>query len=206
MFEAASLECVRGDRVLFSNVSFGLREGELIYLKGVNGSGKTSLLRMLCGLVAPQSGEVLWKGKNIRGLGEAFNAELTYIGHRTGIKADLTAVENLMFSCRFAGQPIEEDQAWEVLGDIGLQGREDLPTKVLSQGQQRRVALARLMVTRSPLWILDEPFVALDAKAVEMLQGILVKHIDQGGMIVLTTHQQVPVSDGASHSLQLGAA
>ncbi len=204
MLEAEGLVCERGDRILFANVGFRLNAGELLHVKGVNGSGKTSLLRMLCGLVAPAAGEIRWRGENIRKQKEEYNRELLYIGHQAGIKAELTALENLKLSCALNDAGIDDDQAWRALGDIGLGGREELPSKVLSQGQQRRVALARMLVSRAPLWILDEPFTALDVKAVAQLEQVLGAHLQQGGYIVLTTHQNFTLSQGRLRMLHLG--
>jgi len=204
MLEAKGVACERGDRILFTNVGFQLSAGELLHVKGVNGSGKTSLLRMLCGLVAPAAGEIRWRGENIRKQKEEYNRELLYIGHQAGIKAELTALENLKLSCALNNAWIDDDQAWQALGEIGLRGREELPSKVLSQGQQRRVALARMLVSRAPLWILDEPFTALDVKAVAQLEQVLGAHLQQGGYIVLTTHQDFTLRQGRLRMLQLG--
>ena len=203
MLETAQLQCIRGDRILFRDLSFSVTEREMLYVRGENGSGKTSLLRILCGLMAPAEGEIRWNGENVKMLGEEFNKDLLYLGHRLGIKADLTAVENLKVNSSLAGHPITDDEAWDALGEIGLKGREDLPTKVLSQGQQRRVALARLLVSKSKLWILDEPFTALDVKAVAQLQDILAGHLEKDGIIILTTHQDFSVSTGTPRELSM---
>jgi len=203
MLETANLSCVRGDRVLFEELSFSLQEGELVHIVGPNGAGKTSLIRMMCGLVAPAAGEVRWRGENIRKQKEEFNSDLLYLGHHLGVKAELTALENLRMSCALANHALDEDVAWRALDEIGLRGREDLPTKVLSQGQQRRVALARLLVSQAKLWILDEPFTALDVKAVAQLEGVLGRHLAQGGMIVLTTHQTFSLPQGTMRKLVL---
>lgn len=204
MLTVEQLVCYRGDRLLFENLSFDLAEGELLYVKGVNGSGKTTLLRMLCGLVAKEQGEIRWQGETIKQLAEDYLRQTLYIGHLPGIKAELTALENLRISSALNGCEINEDKALDALQAIGLAGREDLPTKVLSQGQKRRVALARLLITDAKLWILDEPFVALDVAAVAMLQGVLAEHLAQGGLIVLTTHQEFNVAKGAVKYLHLG--
>ena len=155
-----ALSCVRGDRTLFCDLAFDLEAGELLHLKGENGSGKTTLLRALAGLLLPESGEIRWHGENIRRLREEYSRHLLYLGHLNGIKGDLTAVENLRIAAVLDGFRLTESRAWEVLGEIGLRGHEDLPSKHLSQGQKRRVALARLLVNRASLWILDEPFTA----------------------------------------------
>jgi len=204
MLEVVNLQCTRGDRRLFSGIAFELAPGELLHLHGHNGSGKTTLMRALCGLVTPTEGEVRWKGEPIRRQRDGFHAELLYLGHKNGIKDDLTGVENLRTACRLAGISISEKEAWEVLERMGLRGHEDLPSRVLSQGQQKRVALARLLVSRAPLWLLDEPFVGLDAAAVELLQSVIRGHVEKGGMVVLTTHQEVALTSGRVKRLRLG--
>ena len=204
MLEVTDLECIRGDRRLFKELNFSLDAGELLYLHGHNGSGKTTLLRSICGLIAPSAGEVRWKGRNIRRQRDEFASEVVYIGHKNGIKDDLTGTENLRIACVLDGHHISSDQAWDALERIGLRGHEDLPTRVLSQGQKRRVALARLLVSHSPLWILDEPFTALDKAAVALLQSVIRDHVGNGGMVILTTHQEVELTSGQVKRLQLG--
>lgn len=204
MLEVIDLECTRGDRRLFSGLSFELGEGELLHLHGHNGSGKTTLMRTVCGLITPTGGEVHWAGENVRRLRDEFARELVYIGHKNAIKADLTGTENLQIACRLDGLPVTEKQAWDALERIGLRGHEDLPARVLSQGQQKRVALARLLLNPSPLWILDEPFTALDKAAVTLLQSVIQSHVDAGGMVMLTTHQEVALTSGQVKQLRLG--
>ena len=204
MLEVTNLECIRGDRRLFKELEFSLSSGELLYLHGHNGSGKTTLLRAICGLIAPTDGEVRWHDQNIRQQRDAFAADVVYIGHKNGIKDDLTGVENLRIACKLDGLSITEQEAWQALETIGLCGHEDLPTRVLSQGQKRRVSLARLLVNKSPLWVLDEPFTALDKAAVKLLQSVIREHISAGGMVMLTTHQEVELTTGQVKRLQLG--
>jgi len=204
MLEVVDLECVRGDRRLFSGLEFSLAPGELLYLYGHNGSGKTTLMRCVCGLIRPAEGEIRWQGKAIRKLGEEFTREVVHIGHKNGIKDDLTAVENLRISCTLDGVRVSERQAWDALERMGLRGHEDLPTQVLSQGQKRRVAMARLLLHDASLWVLDEPFTALDKAAVDYLQSIIRQHIENGGMAILTTHQEVELTRGKVKQLQLG--
>ena len=165
MLEADNLECVRGERRLFAGLGFKLEAGELLYLQGKNGAGKTSLLRMLIGLLPQEAGEIRWKGQSIRSAGEDFRADLCYLGHLNAIKEELTPLENLLAAARLADEELSEDDALDALEQVGLAGREDLACKYLSQGQKRRVALARLVKERRPLWVLDEPFVALDVAA-----------------------------------------
>lgn len=204
MLQVNNLECTRGDRRLFGEVAFTLEKGELLHLHGHNGSGKTTLLRAVCGLIIPTAGEVTWNGGNIRKLRDEFFQELIYLGHKNGNKDDLTGVENLLVACRLDGLKIAEQQAWDALESIGLRGHEDLPVRVLSQGQQKRVALARLLVNKAPLWILDEPFVGLDTAAVDLLQSVIQQHVASGGMVILTTHQEVAITEGRVKKLRLG--
>lgn len=205
MLEADNLECIRGERRLFHGVGFRLDAGELLFLQGKNGAGKTSLLRMLCGLSQPESGEIRWKGQSIRKLSDDFRADLCYLGHLNAIKEELTPLENLLASARLAGETLSEDDALDALEQVGLMGREDLACRYLSQGQKRRVALARLVKERRPLWILDEPFVALDVNAVAWLAGIIGAHLQRGGLAVMTTHQPVDIPAGCVRELRLGA-
>lgn len=203
MLEVLDLECVRGERSLFSGLGFRLEAGELLYLQGKNGAGKTSLLRMLIGLLPPETGEIRWNGEPIRALADEYRADLCYLGHLNAIKEELTPLENLLAAARLADDNLSEDDALDALEQVGLAGREDLACKYLSQGQKRRVALARLVVNRRPLWVLDEPFVALDVTAVDWLAGIISAHLQRGGLAVMTTHQPVNIPAGAIKELRL---
>ncbi|MDR0673434.1 MAG: cytochrome c biogenesis heme-transporting ATPase CcmA [Zoogloeaceae bacterium] len=205
MLSVLNLECLRGERRLFRNIGFALAAGELLFLEGKNGAGKTTLLRMLCGLTPPNAGEIRWQGEAIRRLGGDFYGQLCYLGHQNAIKEDLTPLENLCASTRLADEPIDEGAALAALEQVGLTGREDLPCRYLSQGQKRRVALARLARERRPLWILDEPFVALDAQAVAWLSGVIGAHLARGGLTVMTTHQAVEIPAASTRRLRLGA-
>lgn len=203
MLQGINLACVRGDRELFRDVNFSLEAGGLMQVRGPNGSGKTSLLRMLCGLSNPAAGEIRWNDTSIRVLDGEYYGAMTYIGHLSGTKDDLTVIENLRISSALAGFDIDADQAKEALDHIGLRGREALPVKVLSQGQRRRVALARLLVCKTPLWILDEPLVALDVAAVKLIQELLERHLREGGMVVMTTHQEIDITATSTTQLHL---
>lgn len=203
MLQGINLACVRGDRELFRDINFSLEAGGLMQVRGPNGSGKTSLLRMLCGLSNPAAGEILWNGAEIRSLNGDYFSVMTYIGHLSGTKDDLTVIENLRISSALAGFEINDTQASEALEYIGLGGREILPVKVLSQGQRRRVALARLLACKTSLWILDEPLVALDVLAVKLIQGLLEQHLKQGGMVVMTTHQEIDLIAASTTQLHL---
>ncbi len=203
MLEADNLECVRGERRLFAGLGFQLEAGELLYLQGRNGAGKTSLLRMIIGLLPPEAGEIRWKGQSIRCNSEDFRADLCYLGHLNAIKEELTPLENLLASAHLADEALSEDDALDALEQVGLAGREDLACKYLSQGQKRRVALARLVKERRPLWVLDEPFVALDVAAVDWLASIISGHLQRGGLAVMTTHQLVAIPAGTVRELKL---
>jgi heme exporter protein A len=162
-------------------------------VQGVNGSGKTSLLRSLCGFLMPDEGDIVWRGESIRDLDEEYYAELLYLGHLNAIKDELSALENLLISAGLSGVELEEKEAMAALRRMGLRGREMLPTKVLSQGQRRRVALARLLVSDAKLWILDEPLTALDVGAVALIQELIAEHLARQGMVIFTTHQPLHV-------------
>jgi len=195
MLGAIDLECVRGERTLFSGIRFLLAPGALLRVTGANGRGKTTLLRALCGLLLPAAGEVRWKGEDIRTLREEYWSDLLYVGHANALKDDLTAEENLAFACGIAGRPVPRQGIQAALARFGLAGREQLPVRALSQGQRRRAALARLAVAEAqPLWILDEPFAALDAAGVELVLSLAGEHLARGGMVVLTTHQDARVA------------
>lgn len=193
MLEARQLACMRGDRLLFSKIDLHLEAGGLLHVRGPNGSGKSSLLRMLCGLILPEAGDITWQGQNIR-KNEDYFRSLTYLGHQNGIKEELSAIENLRITCGLAGFGIDEGTAFDALERIGLEGREALPAKVLSQGQRRRVMLARLLVAETPLWILDEPLVALDTDAIGFMRSLFELHLEKGGMMILTTHQELEIA------------
>jgi len=188
--DAHNLQCIRDDRVLFSRLSFSVRPGEVVQIEGHNGSGKTSLLRILCGLLLPSQGEVLWCGQPVDRVRADFLAELSYLGHHNGIKGELSALENLHFAATLSPRRADTDP-YGILARFTLRGFEDVPCRTLSAGQNRRVGLARLLMTRSLLWVLDEPFSALDRRGMRDLEAIFEEHVGNGGMIVLTTHHPI---------------
>ena len=205
MLIARNLTCLRGDRLLFKKVGFELSAGGLMYVLGENGSGKSSLLRLLCGLLTPEDGEVFWDGKSIKNDPENYQSNLTYIGHLNGLKDDLTALENLQFSARLAANVVNDAVVLSALTAIGVARCANLPVGVLSQGQKRRVALARLWLSSSQLWILDEPFAALDTASVAILAEQLNQHMAKGGMAIITTHQDVDIQAQSIQNLRLSA-
>ena len=197
--QAQQLACQRGERLLFSALDFTLHPGQALRVAGANGSGKTSLLRMLCGLSCPADGAVLWCGQDVRSLREQYGAQLIYLGHANGVKDDLCAWENVVAGAALSGHPVSAADALAALFALGLGPAAWLPTRALSQGQRKRVALARLQAGAGQrLWILDEPFTALDQSAVDALCMALELHLERGGMLVYTTHQEI-VLGGARH-------
>lgn len=192
MLETVDLECQRGDRLLFTRLALRVEPGVCLHLAGENGAGKTSLLRILCGLLAPTEGSVRWNGEDIRRLREAFWDELAYVGHLNGVKDDLSPAENVRIAAAIAGWAADADSVAHALRAVGLAGFEDQPARTLSQGQRRRIALARLhCAARARLWILDEPFTALDVRGVASLTALIGAHLERGGLCVVTTHQEV---------------
>ncbi len=204
MFQTVALSGSRGERQLFSDVSVTVKPGTLLAVTGENGSGKTSFLRMLCGLLSPDAGTILWQGKDIYQLKELYSAQLTYVGHLNGIKDELTPVENLKVSASLAGDENSGAVVQQALEAVGLDPRAHrLSTRVLSQGQKRRVALARLWLSTRPLWLLDEPFASLDTAATSSLTQRLQAHLRHGGMVVVATHQEIALPTDSVQYLRL---
>ncbi|MBB2455260.1 cytochrome c biogenesis heme-transporting ATPase CcmA [Escherichia coli] len=199
MLEARELLCERDERTLFSGLSFTLNAGEWVQITGSNGAGKTTLLRLLTGLSRPDAGEVLWQGQPLHQVRDSYHQNLLWIGHQPGIKTRLTALENLHFYHRDG----DTAQCLEALAQAGLAGFEDIPVNQLSAGQQRRVALARLWLTRATLWILDEPFTAIDVNGVDRLTQRMAQHTEHGGIVILTTHQPLNVAESKIRRISL---
>lgn len=201
--QAVDLACERDWRMLFEHLHLQVAAGDMLQISGPNGSGKTSLLRLLAGLMQPTHGQVLLKGKPLAQQGSELARSLVWIGHAAGIKDLLTPEENLTWLCALH-RPATRDAIWQALAAVGLRGFEDVPCHTLSAGQQRRVALARLYLDSPPLWILDEPFTALDKQGVAQLEAHLAQHCEQGGMVVLTTHHTLERTPSGYCDLNLG--
>jgi len=191
--EAREITCVRGERELFSGLSLQVLPGQCLHIRGENGVGKTSLLRLLTGLTFPESGEILWSGRSIKKDASEYHSQLLFLGHRDALKEDLSALENLRMYAAIDGITLSEQDAFGSLWRFGLKGREDLPVNCLSAGQNKRVLMARMLTRRAQVWILDEPFNALDTHAVVELQGLIAEHLENGGLAVLTSHQPLVI-------------
>jgi heme exporter protein A len=189
--EVSGLTCVRNEAVLFCDLSFSAGAGEMVHVSGPNGSGKTSLLRILCGLGLPESGQVRWRGQEIRTDRAAFATDVRHVGHANGIKLDLTASENLAFGAHIHGAGTVCSVA-EALAAVGLSGRGDVIARHMSAGQRRRLALARLVQSPGRLWILDEPFTSLDAGGRDMAMALIAGHVRRGGVAVVAAHDLPP--------------
>ncbi|MEM7290886.1 MAG: cytochrome c biogenesis heme-transporting ATPase CcmA [Pseudomonadota bacterium] len=201
MRQARSLYCERDDRVLFEALNFELREGQVVQVKGNNGTGKTTLLRMLCGLNDSYEGEIEWYGRPIKHQREEFASALLYIGHRAGVSKVLTPLENLRWSCGIQ-RTVSDEQIMHALRAVGLRGFEESQCYTLSAGQQQRVSLARLLICQSKLWVLDEPFTTLDVDGVALLEQLIVAHAEAGGSVLVTTHH--PLAIAGLQTLVLG--
>ena len=201
--ETVDLACERDWRLLFERLNVRVQPGDMLQVSGPNGSGKTSLLRLLSGLMHPSAGDVLIKGESIQQQRGELARNLLWLGHAAGIKGLLTAEENLSWLAALH-HGASREQIWQALADVGLKGFEDVPCHTLSAGQQRRVALARLYLDAPALWILDEPFTALDKQAVTQLERHLAQHCEQGGMVILTTHHHLQDRPATFRELDLG--
>jgi heme exporter protein A len=192
LLHAKKLTCIREDRLLFDELDFFVNPGDIIQIEGENGSGKTSLLRILAGLSQPYSGDVLYKNENINDVEEEYKEDLLFLGHLVGIKGEMTSIENLSFYFTMHG--LDPERAESSLEHVNLYGFEDALASHLSAGQHRRIALARLLQSQSSLWILDEPFSAIDKAGVKKLEGLFLQHAKNGGAVILTTHQDLSIA------------
>jgi len=207
LLEVSALAAARGDRVLFAGLDFSVPAGGLLQVTGRNGTGKTTLLRVLARLARPEAGVARWKGTPVDELGDEYFADLCYLGHAPAIKDDLTARENLAISAGIAGVTVDAAAIDAALAEVGLTGREMLPGRVLSQGQRRRVALAQLYLGNRKLWLLDEPLAALDTEAADAFIARLGRHLHGGGVAVVATHHAIePAAPATLHQLRLGGA
>jgi heme exporter protein A len=204
MLKINQLACQRGDRLLFADLNLELNSGELLYVEGANGAGKTTLLRTLARLFTPLEGAIFWQGEAVSELGEEYHRQFLHIGHRPAVKDSLTASENLRYALQLAGRASDRATLDGALATMGLDGYQDQPARALSFGQRRRIILAQLLLTRAPLWLLDEPFNALDVRAVTQLSDIIRAHLANGGMVVLTTHQPIAWGETPVRTLRLG--
>ncbi len=198
---ATAVSCRRGSRALFAGVEFSLRPGQWLHVRGANGSGKTSLLRLLGGLARPDTGTIAWNGVDLARAGEDYRDALAYFGHRHAVKDDLSALENLRLAAALDGRAMSLRAGLAALWRVGLRGRESLPVRVLSQGQRRRALLARVLSRDATVWILDEPFAALDTDGVDMVCSLVRDHLRRGGSAVLTSHQAISLQGGSSVDL-----
>lgn len=203
MLEALDLVGIRGEHRLFDHLTFRIAPGECLLVQGENGSGKTTLLRSLAGFATPDAGRVLWKGKPLRNQWSEYQRELVYSGHGIGLKEDLNALDNLLSAAAIAGEPLTPERVESALDDVGLTEHRHLPVRMLSQGQKRRASLARLLLYKRKLWILDEPSTALDKFGARWLGEVIHGHQSRGGMVVLTSHQELAVK--ASQTVRMGA-
>ncbi|WP_203344694.1 cytochrome c biogenesis heme-transporting ATPase CcmA [Vibrio fluvialis] len=206
MLEVKNLTAIRDERVLFEGLSFTIQSGELVQIEGRNGTGKTTLLRIVTGLGDRDDGEIHWNNVNIEADRDSYHQELLFLGHQTGVKRELTALENLRFYQAVHAAGMQEEELYQALTQVGLAGREDVPVAQLSAGQQRRVALARLWLSRQKLWILDEPLTAIDKQGVKVLEALFLQHAEQGGIVVLTTHQDMFADNPKLRKIKLGDA
>lgn len=204
LLDAVGLTCFRGERLLFEALSVSVREGEIVQVHGPNGSGKTTLLRVLCGLTLPSSGTITWRGVPVTTTSPHYRRELQYLGHSNGVKLELTGFENLRVWTELRGRPaplgIER-----AMRRFSVDLFADVPTRTLSAGQRRRLALCRLLVSHASLWVLDEPFSSLDRAGADTLHAVLGEHLSTGGSVVLTSHHPLDLPGGAPRDVELAA-
>ena len=193
----------RGNRHVLKGVSLSVAPGEMLQVSGPNGAGKTTLLRILCGLTRPEQGEVTWRGQSIRHDPSAYQADMAYASHAPALKADLTALENLRFAVGLRLR-VSEAELRAALDRLGVADCAELPARVLSAGQRRRVSMARILAMRASLWLLDEPFANLDARGSDVLLQLLDEHLSGGGLALVVAHHDIRLATAASH-LELAA-
>jgi heme exporter protein A len=203
LLEGKGLELWRGELRLFTGVNFALHAGELLHIVGPNGCGKTSLLRVLCGLTLPETGDVYWRGKTLQRNRADFHASTCYLGHRESLKADLTAEENLVFQLGLRAWLSQAD-IHAALNKVGLMSKREVPARSLSAGQKRRVSLARALASGARLWVLDEPYTNLDVAGRDLVDEMMSEHLQRDGLVLLVAHQAHGVAAGVTRRLELG--
>ena len=203
MLELLKLGCARDDRTLFRNLSIHLSPGELLQVEGANGAGKTTLLRILAGLSVDYQGQILWKGGKLSNDYADFRLSTFYFGHKPAVKAGLSPIENILWRASLRNETRSDQDIIQALGQVNLSGYEETPCGQLSAGQHRRVALADLSISQAPLWILDEPFTAIDVRGVAWLEGLLARHVARGGMVIITSHQSLTDLSGSVRKVRL---
>lgn len=206
VLEARRLAAQRGDARLFADVDFSIADGEALVVAGPNGSGKTTLLRIVAGLTMPAAGEVRWRGETMAPFDPRLRGDVAFNGHWPALKDELTAVENLDAWTSLHDRPASRAAIEGALDAVALSRRRRLPVRVLSQGQRRRIGLARLALAKRALWILDEPMTALDAAAIDVLRNLLARHLAGGGVCIAASHQPLPLENGRTKALTLGGA
>ncbi len=204
MLSVHQVTAIRDERVLFADLSFEAKSGDLIQIEGRNGTGKTTLLRIISGLGDKEEGTIEWNGTDVQADRDTFHQNLLFLGHQTGVKKDLSGFENLQFYQSVFGLNKDKQTLYDALTQVGLAGREDIPVAQLSAGQQRRVALARLWLTNQKLWILDEPLTAIDKQGVKVLESLFLSHAEKGGIVLLTTHQDMFTDNPKLRKITLG--
>lgn len=205
MLKLVKLGCERDNRLLFTDLSIELLPGQLLQIEGANGSGKTTLLRVLAGLSSDYLGDICWRGEKLARVYADFRLSTFYFGHKPAVKHELTPVENMHWRAGLRNEVRSEQQIRKALDQVDLAGFEEVPCGHLSAGQQRRVALADLSVTDARLWILDEPFTAIDVHGVAWLESVLLRHINDDGIVVITSHQRLRDLSGQVRKIRLEA-
>ena len=203
--KASGLACERGYNVLFTDLSFALVEGDVLHIAGANGVGKSTLIRILAGLYQPDSGTVAWNGKSIHETGNAYRSEIAYLGHKLGLRGDMTPLENLRFHASLTG-PGPDSAPESCLRQLRVDDCGNTSLLQLSTGQKQRVAIARLCLVHKRVWLLDEPATALDPEGVRILEDLICTHVDRGGMVILCSHQPLEVRSGNHRAITLSAA